>query len=54
MPSWPTSAVFDGDVETRRPLGGMSYSHQRRYVDRIESAKKTETRERLRPGAGRT
>ncbi|MDT4959975.1 MAG: hypothetical protein QOD31_3774, partial [Pseudonocardiales bacterium] len=52
--SWPTFAVFDCDVEARCPLGGLSYSQQRRYVDGIESAKKSETRERLRPGAGRT
>jgi hypothetical protein len=40
------SAAIDGDAGARRFFDGLSYSHQRRYVDWIESAKKVETRQR--------
>lgn len=40
------SAAIDGDTEARRFFDGLSYTHQRWYVDWIESAKKAETRER--------
>ncbi len=39
------SALADGGVDSSA-FGGMSYSHQKEYVDWIESAKRPETRAR--------
>ncbi|PZS27547.1 MAG: hypothetical protein DLM58_18680 [Pseudonocardiales bacterium] len=40
------SAAIDDDADARRFFDGLSYSHQRWYVDWIESAKKVDTRQR--------
>jgi Bacteriocin-protection, YdeI or OmpD-Associated/Domain of unknown function (DUF1905) len=40
------AAALDGDPAARRAFDGLSYSQQRRYVQPIEDAKTTETRQR--------
>ncbi len=40
------SAAIDEDPDARKFFDGLSYSHRRWYADWIESAKKSETRER--------
>ncbi|MEP7177951.1 MAG: YdeI/OmpD-associated family protein [Pseudonocardiales bacterium] len=39
-------AALEDDTAAQRFFDGLSYSHQRRYVEWVESAKKAETRQR--------